>query len=196
MVLTLRKRHDKNRKRKNSKESGSSGSECGVGGEDMQSEEEVVVEGGTGRGFGVDFGGREEAESESEHSDGSAAAAAAAAASAAANEKYSVLIEPSPSLQPAWAHHSLEQHSMTSFAALQEEIAGLSFKLVDWEERARAAQDKILKCTSQLSAHEAASSQAALLDDRTFHREAAAQKRADLECAPSPPPPPIVHALW
>ena len=29
---------------------------------------------------------------------------------------------------------------MTSFAALQEEIAGLSFKLVDWEERARAAQ--------------------------------------------------------
>jgi hypothetical protein len=123
-------------------------------------------------------------DSEGEHSDGIAEAVAVAeAASAAANEKYSVLMEHSPSCLPAWASVSLEQQSITSFGALQEELAGLSFKLVDWDERTLLAQEKMFKLASQLSLHENASMNAPSPDDRAFHLEAAEQNRVDLECA-------------
>ena len=182
MVLTLRKRHDKIRKRKSHKDGGSSGSEAGIGGDDMQSDEEIHVEGGSGGGGPIDRIIRRGDESEGERSDGLAeAAAAAAAAAAASNEKYVVLMEPSPSCLPAWSSGSLEQQNITSFGSLQEEIAGLSFKLIEWDERARASQEKLVKNASQLSMHEAASSKAALPDDRAFHLEAAVHKRADIE---------------
>ncbi len=180
MVLTLRKRQDK--KRKVQSDCGSSSSEAGRGGDDMQSDEEVHVEGGTAWGGPIDLGERKGVDIECEPSDGMAEAAAAAA-SAASNQKYAVFMEPSPSCLPAWASASLEQHNITSFGALQEEIAGLSFKLIDWDECTRTSQEKILKNSAQLSVHDAASSKATLPDDRAFHVEAAAQKRADMECA-------------
>jgi len=180
MVLTLRKRHDKIRKRKSPKDGGSSGSEAGIGGDDMQSDEEIHVEGGSGGGGPIDRIIRRGDESEGERSDGLAEAAAAAAA-AASNEKYVVLMEPSPSCLPAWSSGSLEQQNITSFGALQEEIAGLSFKLVNWDEGTRTAQERSIKNMAQLSVHDAASSKAAFPDDKAFHVEAAAQKRADIE---------------
>jgi hypothetical protein len=201
MVLTLRKRQDKNRKRKGQNDGGSSGSEAGNAGDDMQSDEELHIEGGTAGGGPIDRGGRRGDESECEPNDGmaQAAAAAAAAAEAAANEKYAVLMEPSPSCLPAWASGSLEQQNITSFGALQEEIAGLSFKLVDWDERSRLAQEKLVKSTAQLSVHETASLKSALPDDKSFHLEAAAQKRADIEYDATPVQfslsPPPTHAL-
>jgi hypothetical protein len=182
MVLTLRKRLEKNKKRKCQKDGGSSGSEGGIGGDDMLSDEEIHIEGGSAGGGPIDRIMRRVDESEGERIDGMAEAAAAeAAAAAAANEKYAVLMEPSPSCLPAWSSGSLEQQNITSFGALQEEIAGLSFKLIEWDERTRALQEKLVRSASQLSVHEAASSKAALPDDKAFHLEAAAQKRADIE---------------
>ena len=178
MVLTLRKRQDKSRKRKSQKDGGSSGSDAGNGGDDMQSDDEVHVEGGTAWAGTIDR--NEVDERECEHNDG-VAEAAAAAASAAANEKHSVFMEPSPSCISKWSYGSLEQQNITSFGALQEEIAGLSFKLVDWDEATRTAQERSIKSMAQLSVHDAASSKAALPDDKAFHFEAAAQKRADIE---------------
>jgi hypothetical protein len=183
MVLTLRKRQDKSRKRKDQKDGGSSGSEDGNVGDDMQSDEEVHVEGGTAWGGPIDRGDRGD-DRECEPSDG-IAEAAAAAAFAAANQKYAVYMEPSPSCLPAWASGSLEQQNITSFGALQEEIAGLSFKLIDWDERTRTAQDKNIKNAAQLTVHDVASSKAALHDDRAFHIEAAAHQRTELEYATS-----------
>jgi hypothetical protein len=182
MVLTLRKRQDKSRKRSDQKDGGSSGSEAGIVGDDMQSDEEVHVEGGTAWRGPIDRGEMGGDDRECEHSDGIAEAAAAAAL-AAANQKYAVYMEPSPSCLPAWASGSLEQQNITSFGALQEEIAGLSFKLIDWDERTWTAQDRNVKNAAQLAVHDAASSKAAFLDDRAFRIEAAAHQRADLECA-------------